>query len=354
MITLLIQIAVTIVAARAFGAVMRRFGQPVVIGEIVAGIALGPTLFGAVAPNAYAAIFPAASLKLFKLVADIGLVLFMIQVGFEFDLQRLRGRGRAAMVISNAAIVIPLAIGFAVALPMSSLFSFAAFIGVAMSITAFPVLARILKERGMTTTPLGVMAITCAALNDLIAWSLFAALIAVSRGHSLSISVYAVFIAFAAGMLAPIGRERRYAWGAKMNAVTRFLLPLFFAYSGLRTQIALLHGAAGWTLCAILVLAATAGKLGGTAFAARFCRWPWSESLMLGALMNSRGLMELVALNIGLDLRFITPQIFAAMVIMAVATTFATAPLLTWFESVSARRAGALPRPADAVPPATP
>jgi len=354
MTLLVAQIAVTLAVAWAFAALMRRCGQPAVIGEIIAGIALGPTLFGAIAPSAYAALFPAASLARFKLLADVGLVLFMIQIGLEFDIRRLKGRGRAAIVISNAAIAVPLVIGFLVALPISRDFVFDAFIGVAMSITAFPVLARILRERGITTTPLGVTAITCAALNDVIAWSLLALLIAVGHGRGLSISVYAVFIAFAVGMALPIGRERRHALSIRMNSVTRFLLPLFFAYSGLRTQIGLLHGVRDWLLCLAIIAAATAGKLGGSAAAARFCGSGWSESLMLGALMNSRGLMELVALNIGLDLGILTPQIFAAMILMAVATTFATAPLLTLIESLSARRAGALPRRADAVPPATP
>lgn len=344
------QIAITLLGAWIFAELMRRCGQPAVIGEIIAGIALGPTLFGAVAPAAYRAIFPAASLPLFKQVADVGLILFMIQIGFEFDVRRLRGRGRAAMVISNAAIVAPLVLGFCVALTIERSFVFAAFMGVAMSITAFPVLARILKDRGITTTPLGVTAITCAALNDVIAWTLLAALIAFGHGRSLTASVYAVFLAFVAGMVAPLGRERRHALGVRMNAITRFLLPLFFAYSGLRTHI----GASGLGLCAVIVLTATAGKLGGTAAAARFCGSAWSESLMLGALMNSRGLMELIALNIGLDLGILTPQIFAAMVIMAVVTTFAAAPLLSLFESISATRAAALPRPDDAVPPATP
>jgi len=336
---LLLQVVVILIVARLFGALMRRIGQPTVIGEIVAGIALGPTLFGALAPAASRAIFPPDSFGNLKALAEIALILFMFQVGLDFDLHHLRGRGRAAVVISQVSIAIPLLLGVLIARPIfdafaapgSSFIVFALFMGVAMSITAFPVLARILKERGMTATPLGVMAITCAAVDDVTAWTLLGVVVILAHGHA-TIGVYAVFAAFATGAVAP----KRF-FGPRLNRVTQTLLPIFFAFSGLRTQIGLLRDARSWMICIVVIVIATVGKLGGGALAARICGSTWREALALGALMNTRGLMELVALNIGYELGILTPRAFAAMVIMAVTTTVVTAPLLTLFSESSTR-----------------
>ncbi|MEA2414166.1 MAG: hypothetical protein QOI58_823 [Thermoanaerobaculia bacterium] len=385
--TLLLQITVTLAAARTFGWFIRKIGQPSVIGEILAGVVLGPTIFGRCAPDASALIFPSASLGTLKLLAEVGVILFMFRVGLELDINGLRGRGHTAVTVSHASIVIPFFLGVAISTSLfhdfapagTRFIAFALFVGIAMSITAFPVLAHILGERGLSTTPLGTLALTCAAVDDITAWSLLAAVIAIVNAGSLGrvlvtislvaffavvmtrivrpalarlgspigavvililaaagatelIGVHSVFGAFVAGAILPIDREQRHAMMAKLSIVTMALLPLFFAYTGLRTDLALLSNSRGWLVMIGVIGVATIGKLGGSAIAARLSGMPWNEALSLGALMNTRGLMELIVLNIGYDLGILTPAMFATLVVMTIVTTMATGPLLTAME----------------------
>jgi len=383
---LLLQIVATLLAAHAVSFVARRLGQPGVIGEMAGGIILGPTILGHFWPGTFHALFPAGSLGALKLLADVGVILFMFRVGLELDLDALRHSGRRAVTISFTSIAIPFLLGVALSLALyrsyatagTSFLAFALFTGAAMSITAFPVLARILTERGMTATPLGRMALTCAAVDDITAWSLLAAVVAVVKGGGRgdvlmililtavyavvmvravrpllartgvsdaglivvlfasaaateAIGIHAVFGAFLAGVIVPLTPELRRQWVERFAIVVPALLPLFFAYIGVRTEITLLHDASSILACLAVIAVATLGKLGGSALAARWTGTPWRDALALGALMNTRGLMELVALNIGYDLGILTPAIFAILVVMALVTTIATGPLLKLF-----------------------
>jgi Kef-type K+ transport system membrane component KefB len=392
---LLLQFIIIIVATRAAGAVFARFGQPAVIGEITAGILLGPSLFGWVWPEASNFFFPPTSLGNLHLFSQIGVCVFMFVVGMELELGQVRQRARAALIISSAGIIVPFLLGagasfwlfkdFAVA--GTSFLPFALFMGIALSITAFPVLVRILEARGLTKTPLGAMAIVCAAVNDATAWAILAIVIAIARATGLAstfcnlglvvgfvalmlfvmrprlprwlrvekmtdspgnsvmaavlvlmtlsaltteaIGIHALFGAFLAGVVMPKNKEFREQITVRLeNFSGVFLLPLFFAFSGLRTHLGLLTDAAGWLVCAGIIAVAVAGKLGGTLLAARATGMNRRDAFALGALMNTRGLVELVALNIGYDLGILSPRIFAMMVLMALVTTFMTGPLL--------------------------
>ena len=393
---LLLQIIVIVAAARLLGAAFRRFGQPPVIGEIVAGIVLGPSLFGAVAPGAFALIFAPESTGLLKLFAEIGVLLFLFAVGLELDVDRIRNRAQTAVFVSHASIVVPYFLGVVVSLSLYPEFApagvgflaFALFMGIAMSITAFPVLVRILRERGLSGTLLGNTAVTCAAVDDVTAWSLLAMVVAIAGSEgfwsaaltlvlalafilamlfgigpllrrALSsqaqreepgktavafvlvfllasalatelIGIHALFGAFLAGVVMPRDRRFRLYLATRLEEFSSvFLLPLFFAFTGLRTRIGLLDDARSWFFCGLVVLVATLGKLGGSMVAARMTGTAWSDAFALGALMNSRGLMELIALNVGYELGILSPRIFAIMVLMAILTTFATGPLLS-------------------------
>ncbi|HKD17817.1 MAG TPA: cation:proton antiporter [Thermoanaerobaculia bacterium] len=396
---LLLQIIVIVAVARALGAAFARLGQPPVIGEIVAGIVLGPSVFGASFPKAFAFLFAPSSVGLLKLIAELGVLLFLFAVGVELDLGRLRSRARTAVFVSHASIVVPYFLGVATSLVLYPGFApagvgfvpFALFMGIATSITAFPVLVRILRERGLSGTLLGDTAVTCAAVDDVTAWSLLAVVVAIagSKGWRAAASTIALSAAFIAAMLFVIGPwvRRRLAgaarrtqpgksavafvlgillasalateligihalFGAFLAGVVMpresrfraylterleefssvFLLPLFFAFTGLRTRIGLLNDGRAWLLCALVIVVATVGKLGGSMVAARLTGTSWGDAFALGALMNSRGLMELIALNVGYELGILSPQIFAIMVLMAIATTFATSPLLSLSE----------------------
>jgi len=396
---LLLQIIVIVATARALGAVFALLGQPPVIGEIVAGIVLGPSLFGALFPKAFGFLFAPASISLLKLFAEIGVLLFLFGVGVELDLARIRRRARTAVFVSHASIVVPYFLGAAVSLLLYREFApagvaftpFALFMGIATSITAFPVLVRILRERGLSGTLLGDTAVTCAAVDDVTAWSLLAVVVAIAGAHGLRaavgtiilaaafiaamlfligplirrglasaarrerpgktavafvlgillasalatelIGIHALFGAFLAGVVMPRDpRFRAYLTERLEEFSSVFLLPLFFAFTGLRTRIGLLDDSRSWLLCGLVILVATAGKLGGSMFAARLTGTPWGEAFALGALMNSRGLMELIALNIGYELGILSPAVFAIMVLMAIVTTFATSPLLSLSE----------------------
>lgn len=412
---LLLQLIVIVLAARAFGAVARRLGQPPVIGEIAAGVLLGPSLLGWIAPDASRYLFPAASMPILQLLSQIGVLLFMFIVGVELEPSYLRGKAHTAIAVSHFSIIFPFVLGVALSLALYThyaprgvpFYAFALFSGIAMSITAFPVLARILAERHLTHTPLGTTAITCAAVDDVTAWTILAFVVAVTTaggavnmllaivalsvifvllmifvgrpvlqrvlnpekdGETLSkermaialavmlssalvteiIGIHALFGAFVAGAIMPFGGAFRTLLRERLDSVSSvLLLPLFFAYTGLRTQIGLLDDFASWAICLGIILVATAGKLGGTVIAARWTGLPWRDSVALGALMNTRGLMELVALNVGYDLGILTPEIFAMMVLMALVTTGMTGPLLSlslnWRRRTLAAE-GSLPR----------
>jgi len=398
LLLLLVQIGVVLVAARLVGLLFRRIHQPQVVGEMVAGILLGPSLLGWAAPEISARLFPAASLGFLNSISQIGLLIFMFLVGLELDPKLLRGKSHTAVVTSHASIVAPFFLGALLSLLLYPRLSddsvtftgFALFMGAAMSVTAFPVLARILSERGLTKTRVGAVAIACAAVDDVTAWCILAGVVAVVRSgdgaHSLWITlagaaafvavmlgpvrpvlaqlegafhrhgrltqdllggilllglasasvteylgIHALFGAFFAGAVMPKGERFVHALTGKLEDVTVvLLLPLFFAFTGLRTSFALLEGAEMWGYAGLIILVAVAGKWGGSTLAARFTGMSWREAGAVGVLMNTRGLMELVILNIGLDIGVISPALFAMMVLMALVTTFMTSPLLEW------------------------
>lgn len=392
---LLLQVITIILVARIFGQLFRRIGQPSVIGEIVAGIVLGPSLMGYYFPEFSAFLFPVSSLPNLEVMSQIGLILFMFVVGMELDLKLLKNQAQEAVVISHASIIVPFVLGLGLAYfiyvdtaPAGiSFLSYALFIGISMSITAFPVLARIVQERGLTKTKVGSIVITCAAADDITAWCLLAAVIAVVKAGSLGsalftilfatvyvvimlklvkpflqrigdlhftkerlskpvvgtffvtlllsawateiIGIHALFGAFMAGVIMPSNIRFRNIFIEKVEDVSLvLLLPLFFVFTGLRTQIGLLNEPGLWQLCLIVVVVAVAGKFIGSAVSARFMGQSWHNSLTIGALMNTRGLMELVALNIGYDLGVLSPEMFAILVLMALITTFMTGPSL--------------------------
>ena len=406
-LTLILQIATILVVARLFGKLFRRFGQPQVVGEMIAGVVLGPSVFGALAPAVSAYVFPAASLDYLNALSQIGLLLFMFLIGLEMDARLLRGSTRAALLTSHASIVLPFLLGVALAFsffdyappqPGIAFTGYALFMGIAMSVTAFPVLARILHERKLTTTRLGAMALACAAVDDVTAWCILAVVVMIVRvgsvGNSILLTVggslafvvlmvavfrplirgwldrragntaisqdlvaallifafasawttewlgiHSLFGAFLAGAILPAHYPFVRELIRRLEDLTVvFLLPLFFAFTGLRTQIGLLDHPEMWIKTLLIIAVAVAGKLGGSALAARAGGMGWRDAASLGALMNTRGLMELVVLNIGLDIGVIPPTLFTMMVIMALVTTFMTTPLLRLFGSTIADR----------------
>ena len=392
---LLLQIIVIIAFARFFGFLFKKIGQPAVIGEIVAGIVLGPSIIGSFFPEINHFLFPVASLGSLNFISQIGLILFMFIIGMELDLKAIGKQAYGAVIISHASIIIPYTLGMGLAYFLYnqyapagiSFLSFALFMGIAMSITAFPVLARILQEKGLTRTRLGAMALTCAAADDLTAWCILAAVIAlVKSGSSVSvlytigfsivyvllmlkvihpmleklgnvytnrkkmqtpiiallfmilivssyitsiIGIHALFGAFIAGVVMPSNINFRKIVIEKIEDVSIILLlPLFFVITGLRTQIGLLNAGHLWATFGWIIMVAVAGKFGGSTIAARMVGQSWKDSLSIGVLMNTRGLMQLIVLNIGYDLGILSPEIFAMMVLMALVTTFMTGPAL--------------------------
>ncbi|GEP51493.1 cation/H(+) antiporter [Flavobacterium noncentrifugens] len=392
---LLAQIVTIILVARFFGWVSRKIGQPSVIGEIIAGIVLGPSLVGMYWPEFSGMLFPKESLGNLQFLSQIGLILFMFVIGMELDLKALKNKAHDAVVISHASIIIPFSLGVGLAFFIYTQFapkgvefaSFGLFLGIAMSITAFPVLARIVQERGLQKTKLGTIAITCAAADDITAWCILAAVIAIvkagsfvsslyvialaliyvlvmlkvvrpflkrvgdlkSTRESLSkpvvaiffltlllssyaselIGIHALFGAFMAGAIMPENSRFRNIFIEKVEDVSVvILLPLFFVFTGLRTQIGLLNDPYLWKITGLIIFVGVAGKFFGSMIAAKFVGQSWKDSLSIGALMNTRGLMELVVLNIGYDLGVLSTEIFTMMVIMALVTTFMTGPAL--------------------------
>lgn len=394
---LILQILIIILVSRVLGWVLSLINQPTVIGEILAGILLGPSLLGLYFPEATVFLFPVESLGNLQILSQIGLILFMFIIGMELDIGLLRQKAKAAVFISNTSIVVPFVMGAGLAYflfesfaPAGSRFiSFALFMGIAMSITAFPVLARIVQERGMTRTPLGMTAITCAAVNDITAWGILALVVAIANASAVSgalftiflsllyivlmlffirpflnkvalkytvretvskmivavvlstmllsayitevIGIHALFGAFMAGVIIPDNVRFKQIIAEKIEDVSLvLLLPLFFVYTGLRTQIGLLNDASLWLTGLLVVAVAVTGKFAGSALAARYTGQAWKDSLLIGALMNTRGLIELVALNIGYDIGVLSPEIFTILVLMALITTFMTGPAIAF------------------------
>lgn len=392
---LLLQIITIIVVARIFGFFFKKIGQPSVIGEIIAGIVLGPSFIGYYFPEFSGFLFPEKSLDNLKFLSQIGLILFMFVVGMELDLKTVKNKANDAVIISHASIIFPFTLGVGLAWfiypefgPANIPFiAFALFCGIAMSITAFPVLARIVQERGLSKTKLGNIAITCAAADDITAWCILAAVIAIvkagsvlssfyiiimavayvilmlklvrpflarfgdkySNKESMSkpvvaiffitllvssyvtevIGIHALFGAFLAGVIMPVNLNFRAIFIEKIEDISLvLLLPLFFVFTGLRTHIGLLNDWHLWMIALAIIAVAVTGKFVGSALAARFVGQSWKDSFVIGALMNTRGLMELVVLNIGYDLGVLSDEIFAMMVIMALVTTFMTGPIL--------------------------
>lgn len=392
---LLTQIVTIIIVAKLFGWICVKLKQPSVIGEMIAGIVLGPSLFGLYFPEFSAFIFPKESLPNLQFLSQIGLILFMYIVGMELDLSVLRKKAHDAVVISHASIIIPFALGVGLSYFIYKEFapdgiqfsSFALFIAIAMSITAFPVLARIVQERNLHKTKIGTVVITCAAADDITAWCILAAVIAIVKAGSFSgsvfvilmailyvfimikavrpflnriaeaqkgkgfiskalvvvffliliisayatevIGIHALFGAFMAGAIMPENVKFRSLFIEKVEDVALvLLLPLFFVFTGLRTQIGLLNDPHLWKIGGFIILTAVTGKFVGSALTAKFLKLSWKDSLTIGALMNTRGLTELIVLNIGYDLGVLGPELFAMLVIMALFTTFMTGPCL--------------------------
>ena len=385
----LVQLVVIVAASRAVGWIAARFGQPRVVGEITAGILLGPSLLGFLAPRLSAWLFPSATFPVLLAVSHLGLLFFMFLVGLHLDLGMLRASGRTALVTSPVSIVVPLGLGVAVAAhvgprfaPEVSPLAFALFLGLALSVTAFPVLARILEEQGLTRTRIGVVAIACAAVDDVSAWCLLAGVTAyvraatggasfvrtvillaafaaaalallppvlkklVSRSPAAylpvaavclltcgamteAIGVHALFGAFLAGIAMPRRDDLRQGLEVSLEPVTSVvLLPLFFTSTGLRLDVGWLQGATAWTAFGLILLAAVGGKLVGSMLAARATGMEWREAAGLGVLLNTRGLVELVILGAGLELGVLTPPVYTMMVLMALVTTAMTTPVL--------------------------
>ncbi|MFT4070539.1 MAG: cation:proton antiporter [Dysgonamonadaceae bacterium] len=397
----LFQMIVILIMLKICGWICKKIGQPAVIGEILAGIVLGPSLLGHFFPGTFQALFPTYSLGIIQMLSQIGLILFMFVVGMELNLKSVLNRAGDALLISHASIIFPFSCGVALAYLLYPMYethdigflSFSLFIGITMSITAFPVLARIVQERGIHKTHVGTIVITCAAVDDITAWCILAAVIAIVKAGSVAssfyvilmavayvvimlkvirpflsriadlqsekgklsmsmislflivlflssyateiIGIHALFGAFMMGVIMPSSPKFRGMFINRMEDIVLVLfLPLFFVFTGLRTQIGLLNEWSMWGVCLLITVVATVGKLIGSSLSARFVNLSWKDSLVIGTLMNTRGLMQLVVLNIGYDLGVLSPQIFAMMVIMAIATTFFASPMLDLIDRI--------------------
>lgn len=398
---LLFQIIVILATVRIFSWLFSYIGQPGVMGEIIAGVVLGPSLLGYFFPNFFEVLFPPASLMNLNLLSQIGLVLFMFVIGMELDFGVLKNKINETLVISHAGIVLPFFLGVVTsfwvyekyAMTHAAFLPFALFIGISMSITAFPVLARIVQERGLTKKHIGILSIASAANDDVTAWCLLAVVIAIAKAGTFVsalytvaltlayillmflvvrpflkkigniyatsevinktfvafifivlvlsavtteiIGIHALFGAFIAGVIMPSNIGFRKVMMEKVEDVALvFFLPLFFAFTGLRTEIGLLDSPELWGVCALFVGMAIVGKLGGCAIASRLVGESWKDSFIIGTLMNTRGLMELIALNIGYEMGVLPPSIFVILILMALITTFMTTPLLVFFEKI--------------------
>ena len=397
----LLQLLVVLLAVKAAGWLLRKFGQPAVIGEMAAGLLLGPLLFGSLLPAVQGWLFAPGSLGALDLISQLGVLMFLFVAGAELNFERLRGQRRFTFLVSHTGIALPFLLGVVLAwglyrqhAPADVGFaSFALFMGISLSVTAFPVLLRILADRGLSATPLGQIATACAAVGDASAWCLLALIVSGVQAESfkpasLNLLAVLVFAALVLGVLRPwvsrqtIAPEHQGRWliallllalgcalvtellgihalfgafaagvAVSGNASLRrllvekvepfaiaLLLPLFFAMTGLRMRADALQVADLW-LCVLIIVAATAGKLLGTWGAARSAGMANLEAWKLGALMNTRGLMELIVLNLGYELGLIGDRLFAVLVIMALVTTAMTGPLLGLIDRVASRNA---------------
>ena len=394
LLSFLAALIVVIASARVLGAVFARLGQAPVIGEMIAGIVLGPSLLGRAWPAASFALFPTSVVDLLGLGAQASVVLFMFLVGLDLNPRHLKGHSHVTVVTSHAGIVAPFVLGTLLALYLYPRYAtpdvpfavFALFSGVSLSVTAFPVLVRILGDLGIQHTRLGVLALACAAVDDVSAWLLLAALTGVAQADATSalralgltvayvivmfalvrprlerlvgaldasgglnrtamslgflgilasalvtewIGIHALFGAFLLGVVTPHDSAVAEDLRRRLeDLVVVLALPVFFAYTGLRTRIGLAGGYAEWLDLVLIVAVATAGKVGGSFVAAWGMGVPRRDALALGILMNTRGLMELIVLNVGLDLGVLSPELFALLVVMAIATTVVTTPLV--------------------------
>ena len=416
LLPVLIQLVIIVVVARLFGVLARRMAQPAVVGEIVAGLVLGPSLFGAFFPATFAAIFHpevpgvgpvlanAVLPKIFTVIAQLGLIFLMFLVGLQFEFGHVRVHGRSAILISLTGIVVPFILGASLAPaihpylephptagPVSRL-GLILFLATALSITAIPVLGRIMMELGITRTRLGALTITAAAVDDACGWILLAGVVAVVKAqfeplamvrmvgltlgfallmilvvrpvlvrffaHTLQqnsgqfsatalavlltsilaasiatnlIGIFAVFGAFLLGAVLSDQEALGKAAATKLqDIVSGFFVPVFFTYTGLQTNIGSLHSITLWLICLMVIAAAVVGKLVGCGLAARVSGLSWKEAGIIGAMMNARGLMALVAINVGYDLGVVPNSLYCILVIAAVATTAITTPLLVW------------------------
>ncbi len=396
-ILVLFEVLIVIGLSRLVGLAFKSINQPLVIGEIVAGIMLGPSLLGMIAPSVAVALFPPETIPFLNVLSQVGLIFFIFLIGLELNPKYLSGHLETAILTSHVSILVPFALGTLLAVLLYPLVSnasvsftaFALFLGAAMSITAFPVLARIITENNLQKTRLGTLALTCAAVDDVTAWCVIAVAIAVAREGSIVgaipiiiksllyigfmftagrwllqhlatyyqrmgrlsqllialiymavvasaliaelIGIHLIFGAFLVGVAMPKNADLVRELAEKTeDFVLVFLLPIFFAFSGLRTQMGLLNRPDLWLLCLLVLGVAIAGKYIGTYAAARVSGVNQREASALGWLMNTRGLTELIVLNIGLDLGVISPVLFAMLVIMTLVTTFMTSPMLEW------------------------
>jgi Kef-type K+ transport system membrane component KefB len=385
-----LQIIVILAVVQLFGFLCKRVGQQWVIGEILAGLALGPSLLGALLPGVKNFLFPASALPTLQTFGDLGLVLYMFSLGSRLDTHLMKRQSRAAIVTSLSGILLPLTLGATLAFflftslagPKANLASFMLLVGTAMAITAFPVLARLLTERNMIGTRIGTLALTCAAVDDVVAWCLLAVVVAIAQARGVPsalltigytilfigctltivrpllayadrhirssqimiaicialmllaayttniIGIHPIFGGFLVGIILP--RKPRYVELVRsidrVNSV--LFLPLYFVYTGLRTQVGLISSPALWLICLLVLVLACSGKIFGGTFAVRSMGESWKDSFSLGVLMNTRGLVELIVLNIGLDLGVLSPTLFSILVIMALVTTMMASPLL--------------------------
>jgi K+:H+ antiporter len=388
---ILLQIIVILVVIQVLGYLCKQIGLSWVISEILAGLVLGPPLLGALLPGVKGFVFPASALPTLQTLGDVGLVFYMFSLGARLDTHLMLRQSRTAIVTSISGILLPLVMGAMLAFflfpnlggPKATLVSFMLMVGTAMAITAFPVLARLLTEKKMLGTRIGTLALTCAAVGDVIAWCLLTLVIALAsaRGWPSVALTIGLTMLFIVGMLAVVRPLLAYAsrridskqllitlsivllllsayctnaigihpvFGAFLMGIilprkvvflefvhdvdqvnSWLFLPLYFVYSGLRTQIGLLSTSWLWLICLLVVVIACAGKIVGGTFSVRVTGESWRDALSLGVLMNTRGLVELIVLNIGLDLGVLSPTIFAMLVIMALVTTMMASPVLT-------------------------
>lgn len=394
-----LQLIIILLVVRLMGYLFQLMGQPLVIGEIIAGLLLGPSALGAIAPQLTGFLFPEESVAILKQLSQLGLIFFMFIIGMELDLNAFRQSANKAFMISIASISTPFVSGIVLAFflytgfsfPNVNFASFALFLGTTLCITAFPILARIVQERKLTKTPIGNFAISAAAIGDVIAWCMLAVVIAVMRSRGIAnslltigltavflvfmlkvvkpfmyrlgnvyasreamgkpvvafifllilistlmaeaIGINALFGAFMAGVVMPENLNFKRVFTEKIEDVSLVvLLPLFFVATGLRTEIGLINTPHLWMICLVIILVAALSKILGTMLASRYVGLTWNHSLVLGMLMNSRGLMELIVLNIGYDMGILTPELFSMLVLMALTTTIITGPGLSLIE----------------------